>query len=330
VKQKQYSESFKQRMMQRMVGPGRVSASALSAEVGVGQPTLSRWLRAAGRVSAVSDDEEPKPKAKRPEEWTPQQKLGAVMDAAGIVGHGAGRLASSQGPDGGTPAAVARGARGASLGGLRTARASSEHGESPARTGARTRAEEEGQGAGGNGGFAGAAGKSAGLVGGRGRAHEAEQRRALLAGIAEAEEAGAPLSRCAEVAGISERTVQRWRRESDGGEDRRRGPNTVPGNKLSEHEERRLLRVLTSPEYRDLSPRQVIPALAKQGTYIASEATAYRVLHKHDMQKHRTNTRPRTSKKPDELTATSPNQAYCWDITYLKRTCSGPSSTCTS
>lgn len=47
---------------------------------------------------------------------------------------------------------------------------------------------------------------------------------------------------------ISERPVQRWRRESDGGEDRRRGPNTVPGNKLSEHEERRLLRIRASPE----------------------------------------------------------------------------------
>ena len=93
----------------------------------------------------------------------------------------------------------------------------------------------------------------------------------------------------------------------------------MPGNKLTEHEERRLLGVLTSPEYRDLSPRQVIPALAEQGTYIASEATAYRVLHKHDMQKHRASTRPRTSKKPDELTANAPNEVYCWDITYLRR-----------
>ena len=127
------------------------------------------------------------------------------------------------------------------------------------------------------------------------------------------------MNRCAEVVGISARTLQRWGREEDGGEDRRRGPNTVPGNKLSEHEERRLLRVLNSPEYRDLSPRQVIPALAEEGTYIASEATAYRVLHKHDMQKHRTNTRPPTNKKPDELVARAPNQVYCWDITYLKR-----------
>ncbi len=127
------------------------------------------------------------------------------------------------------------------------------------------------------------------------------------------------MSRCAEVVGISARTLQRWGREIDGGEDRRNGPNTVPGNKLSEHEERRLLSVLNSPEHRDLSPRQVIPALAEQGTYIASEATAYRVLHKYDMQKHRTNSRPRKSKKPDELVASAPNQVYCWDITYLKR-----------
>lgn len=114
------------------------------------------------------------------------------------------------------------------------------------------------------------------------------------------------------------RTIERWRREENGGDDQRRGPNTVPGNKLSEHEERQLLRELTSPEHRDLSPRQVIPALAEQGTYIASEATAYRVLHKYELQTHRENTRPRTSKKPDELVASAPNQVYCWDITYLK------------
>ena len=110
------------------------------------------------------------------------------------------------------------------------------------------------------------------------------------------------------------RTVQRWRLEQDGGEDQRRGPNTVPGNKLSEHEEQRLLQVLTSPKYRDMSPRQVIVALAERGEYIASEATAYRVLHKHDLQKHRENKRLATSKKPDELVASAPNQVMCWDI----------------
>jgi len=65
-----------------MVGRGRVSASALSEEVGVAQSTLSRWLAAASRVSVVSKDEEPRAKARRPEEWTPQRKLAAVMEAA--------------------------------------------------------------------------------------------------------------------------------------------------------------------------------------------------------------------------------------------------------
>jgi transposase len=82
VKHRQYSESFKRRMIERMVGHGRVSATALSREVGVAQPTLSLWLKSAGRVSVVSDDEKPKAKVMRPEDWTPQKKLAAVMEAA--------------------------------------------------------------------------------------------------------------------------------------------------------------------------------------------------------------------------------------------------------
>lgn len=155
-------------------------------------------------------------------------------------------------------------------------------------------------------------------MGGRGRRHKADERRAVLDSLTEAQKAGARLSRCAKVIGLSERTLERWRLEEDGGDDKRCGPHTVPGNKLSEHEERQLLRVLTSPEHRDLSPKQVIPALAEQGKYIASEATAYRVLHKHKLQKHRENTKARTSTRPAEQTASVPNQVYCWDITYLK------------
>lgn len=130
--------------------------------------------------------------------------------------------------------------------------------------------------------------------------------------------AGARLTRCAQIVGLSKRTIERWL-ASDGGDDERRGPRTVPLNKLSEHEEKRLLSVLTSPQYRDLSPRQVIPALAERGIYIASEATAYRLLHKHAMQTHRHSRRAPTTRRPDELVATAPNQVYCWDITYLKR-----------
>lgn len=71
-------------MIQRMVGRGKLSASALSREVGVPQPALSLWLKSADRVSVVSDDEKPKPKVTRPEDWTPQKKVAAVMASANL------------------------------------------------------------------------------------------------------------------------------------------------------------------------------------------------------------------------------------------------------
>lgn len=81
---KRYSEKFKARMVERMTGPRRVSANALSKEVGVGQPTLSLWLRRAGRVTAVNNDDEKNHGARRPEDWAPEEKLRAVVEASGL------------------------------------------------------------------------------------------------------------------------------------------------------------------------------------------------------------------------------------------------------
>ena len=80
VKEKRYSEKFKKRMIQRMVGPGKMSANALSKEVGVCQSTLSQWLRKASSVAVVKG-EQTKPRARRPEDWTPKEKLQAVLEA---------------------------------------------------------------------------------------------------------------------------------------------------------------------------------------------------------------------------------------------------------
>ena len=85
VKQKRYSERFKQRMVQRLVGPRKVSANTLSKEVGVPQPTLSLWLREAGRVRVVNDDDDMQPPPKRPDDWPPKEKLAAVMEAASVA-----------------------------------------------------------------------------------------------------------------------------------------------------------------------------------------------------------------------------------------------------
>lgn len=45
-----YTDGFKARMVQRMAGPEGITATVLSKEVGISQPTLSRWLREAHTV----------------------------------------------------------------------------------------------------------------------------------------------------------------------------------------------------------------------------------------------------------------------------------------
>lgn len=139
----------------------------------------------------------------------------------------------------------------------------------------------------------------------------------ILDAVREAREAGARLWRCAEVAGVDARTLQRWERHPTG-EDRRRGPNSIPHNRLTDEERKQVLSVLNSPEYRDLSPNQVVPKLADLGVYIASEATMYRLLREAQLNAHRGREKPRQSVRPEELIATGPNQVWSWDITYLK------------
>ncbi|HSJ18334.1 MAG TPA: DDE-type integrase/transposase/recombinase, partial [Solirubrobacterales bacterium] len=132
--------------------------------------------------------------------------------------------------------------------------------------------------------------------------------------IDEAVAAGARRKAACEILGLTARTVERW---ADHDDDRRCGPNTVPANKLSELERRKLITVATSPEFRDQSPKQIVPRLADRGEYLASESTFYRVLHAEDMQHHRARSRPPVA-RPHEHTANAPWQVASWDITYLR------------
>ena len=52
----------------------------------------------------------------------------------------------------------------------------------------------------------------------------------------------------------------------------------APCNQLSDIERARVLAVLNEPEHASLPPHQIVPRLADQGKYIASESTMYRVL----------------------------------------------------
>ena len=60
-----------------------------------------------------------------------------------------------------------------------------------------------------------------------------------------------------------------------------------PHNRLSDLERQEVLALLNSPAYADLPPSQIVPRLADQGQYVASESTLYRVLRQAGQLKHR-------------------------------------------
>lgn len=146
----------------------------------------------------------------------------------------------------------------------------------------------------------------------------------ILALIDEAVSAGARLSKACAVLALPARTVQRWREQGpEGGRDRRRGPRTTPHNKLSKAERRRVLELVNSEPYRDLSVKQIVPRLCDRGVYLASESTMYRILEEADQSAHRQPSKPRQHVRPKQQIATAPCQLLCWDITYLPTTVRG-------
>ncbi len=140
----------------------------------------------------------------------------------------------------------------------------------------------------------------------------------ILDCIAEAVTAGATLEAASAGVGLSVRTVERWRKEPEGGSDRRRGPKSTPAHALTKQEREKIVEIASSPEYRNLSVRQIVPRLADAGRYVASESSFYRVLHDEDLMAHRSPARPPTKNKPRSHVATGPGQVWSWDITYLR------------
>jgi transposase InsO family protein len=98
----------------------------------------------------------------------------------------------------------------------------------------------------------------------------------------------------------------------------RNGPKHVPANRLSAAERKKVVAIATSTEFRDQSPKQIVPTLADRGTYVASESTFYRVMREEGMQHHRGRSRAPTP-RPLGPAANGPWQLGAWDITYLRR-----------
>ena len=139
----------------------------------------------------------------------------------------------------------------------------------------------------------------------------------ILALIDEAVSAGARLDAACARLGVSPRTIQRWRKPRTA-EDRRCGPRMSPSNCLTQVERRRILSIANSEEFRDLSPKQIVPRLADRGVYVGSESSFYSVLRSQKQMARRGKAKPPTTRAPPQLRATRPNELWSWDITYLR------------
>jgi transposase-like protein len=94
----EYPEVVKARMVRKMTGPEAWSATALAEETGIPQPTLSRWVREAGRVTGMSQAKKSSrdrvapptppgpdttaPAARRPQDLSPLERAKVVVEAS--------------------------------------------------------------------------------------------------------------------------------------------------------------------------------------------------------------------------------------------------------
>lgn len=153
-----------------------------------------------------------------------------------------------------------------------------------------------------------------------------EDRQALAQDIHIAHRAGARLYLSCELAGIDVRTLQRWK-TCQGlvrGDGRPQAARPLPAHALSSAEREAVLATANQARFADMPPARIVPMLADEGVYLASESTFSRVLREHGQNTHRGRAKaPRKIRPPTTHIATAPRQVWCWDMTYLPATVVG-------
>lgn len=159
-----------------------------------------------------------------------------------------------------------------------------------------------------------------------------QQREQVVRWILEAVNAGARRSRACAIVGITVRTLQRWKpkgAERVCEDQRPLAERLAPANKLSAEERRQVLDTCNQPQYASLPPSQIVPKLADQGIYLASESSFYRILHAANQLHRRGRAKaPQPSRAPSTHIAQAPNEVWTWDISYLPSTVTGRFFSC--
>lgn len=100
----EYSELVRARSVRRMVGPGAVSATELARETGIAQSTLSRWLKGAASLRLVSTKQDESSEVesvssepKRPQDWTPMERMQFLVEANELDDQALGELLRRRG-----------------------------------------------------------------------------------------------------------------------------------------------------------------------------------------------------------------------------------------
>ena len=103
--------------------------------------------------------------------------------------------------------------------------------------------------------------------------------------IRETVTAGAGEKKACWIMDISQRTLFRWKKRPE--DQRPHAKHPEPQNKLSLEEKQVILEHMNSDRFKSQPPSQMVPQLADEGIYLASESTIYRILKEVKQQNHR-------------------------------------------
>jgi putative transposase len=93
------------------------------------------------------------------------------------------------------------------------------------------------------------------------------------------------------------------------GDGRPQAVRPMPSHALSPDERARLLAVANEPRFAAVPPARVVPMLADEGVYLASESSFTRVLRAHAQSRHRGRVKaPKAVRPPTTHIATAPRQ----------------------